>query len=190
MPESELIRFVEDMEGVVIPDLGRKLPGRGFWVAANRASVETARRKGLFSRSARKAVRAPDSLESDVEHLLCERLLSGLGLQRKAGRVVTGYDAVREALGGGKVAALVEAIDGSADPRRKLMARASATGRPIQIVGLFDCRQISLALGGENVIHAALLIGRGAERWLAEVERLAGFRPLFPEDWGLSNVSR
>ena len=189
MPEAELIRFVEDLEGVVTPDLGRKLPGRGFWVAADRNSVELARRKGLFSRSARKAVRAPDTLASDVERLLAERLLSGLGLQRKAGRVVTGFDVIREELSRGTVVALVEAKDGSAEQRRRLLGRASASERPIRIVGLFDCRQISLALGGENVIHAALLSGRGAERWLAEVERLAGFSPLFPEDWGLSNVS-
>jgi len=53
MAESRLIRFVMGPDGDVVPDLARKLPGRGIWVAANRLSVETAARENLFSRSAK-----------------------------------------------------------------------------------------------------------------------------------------
>ena len=34
MDESRLIRFVAGPEGQVVPDLGRKLPGRGLWAVS------------------------------------------------------------------------------------------------------------------------------------------------------------
>ena len=52
MEEARLIRFVASPDGVITPDVSRKLPGRGVWVAANRASIETACAKNLFARGA------------------------------------------------------------------------------------------------------------------------------------------
>ena len=59
MAEARLIRFVAGPDGAVVPDLARKLPGRGIWVAADRVSVETAAKKGLFARSAKAKLTAP-----------------------------------------------------------------------------------------------------------------------------------
>ncbi len=183
MDEARLIRFVEGPDGAVVPDLGRKLPGRGVWVAADRASVETAARKGLFSKAARKRLQAPADLAASVEALLAARLLASLGLARKAGLLVMGFEKVREALAGGQAVCLIEARDGAEDGRRKLLGLMRALPRPPRLLGLFDGLELSLALGAENVIHSALLAGRGADRWTRDVERLAGFRPLFPESW-------
>src|SRR4051812_24356175 len=80
MDEGSLIRFVAGPEGQVVPDLGRKLPGRGMWVAAKREAVETAAKKGLFSRAAKTKLAAPVGLADQVEGLLRAHLLSGLGL--------------------------------------------------------------------------------------------------------------
>jgi len=183
MDEARLIRFVEGPDGAVIPDLGRKLPGRGVWVAADRVSVETAARKGLFSKAARKRLPAPADLAASVEALLAARLLASLGLARKAGLLVMGFEKVRQAVAEGKAVCLIEARDGAEDGRRKLLALMRAVPRPPRLLGLFDGLELSLALGAENVIHSALLAGRGADRWTRDVERLAGFRPLFPESW-------
>src|SRR5689334_6327543 len=68
--EADLIRFVAGPDGAVVPDLARKLPGRGLWVAADRASVEAAARKGLFARAAKAKVVAPPGLADQVEALL------------------------------------------------------------------------------------------------------------------------
>ena len=38
-PVDELIRFVLSPQGEVVPDLKRKLPGRGLWITASRARV-------------------------------------------------------------------------------------------------------------------------------------------------------
>jgi hypothetical protein len=181
--EARLIRFVAGPDGVVTPDVGRKLPGRGLWVAADRASVETAARKGHFSRAAKARLTAPADLADLVERLLATRLLAGLGLARKAGDLEFGFEKVLSALRSGRVALWIEAIDGAADGRRKLGAAARKAATPPRLVGLFARAELGLALGAENVIHTAFLAGRGADRWTSDVERLSGFRPLFPEGW-------
>jgi predicted RNA-binding protein YlxR (DUF448 family) len=180
MDEARLVRFVGGPGGVVTPDLARKLPGRGVWVAATREAVETAARKGLFARAAKANLKAPPDLADQVDELLRARLLAGLGLARKAGDLTLGYEKVLAAISAGKVAWLVEASDGSDEGRRKLLAAARRSASQPRLLALFSSSELSLALGGPNVIHTAFLAGRGAGRWTVDVERLAGFRPLFP----------
>jgi uncharacterized protein len=183
MEDARLIRFVVGPDGSVVPDLARKLPGRGLWVASDRASVETAARKGLFARAAKARVIAPQDLAGLVERLLRARLLSGLGLARKAGDLTSGFEKVSSAISSGRAAWLVEASDGAADGRRKLLAQARRRQTPPGVVGLFTSAELGLALGGQNVIHTAFLAGRAAERWAQDAHRLSGFSPLLPEDW-------
>ena len=183
MAEARLIRFVAGPGGEVTPDLARKLPGRGLWVACDRVSVETAQRKGLFSRAAKAKLTASTELPSLVERLLVARLLAGLGMARKAGDLEWGFERVQAAIRADRAALWVEASDGAADGRRKLAAVARKRERPPRLIGLFAAAELSLALGVENVIHTAFLAGRGADRWTSDVERLSGFRPLFPEGW-------
>ena len=183
MDEAKLIRFVEGPGAIVVPDLARKLPGRGLWVAADRASVETAAKKGLFSRAAKTKLAAPPELAQQVETLLRRRLLSGLGLARRAGELTSGFEKVLATIGAGRAAWLIEASDGAADGRRKLFAQARKQSSPPAVFGLFAKAELGLALGGENVIHTAFLAGRAADRWAQDVHRLAGFSPLLPESW-------
>jgi len=183
MDETRLIRFVAGPDGQVTPDLGRKLPGRGLWVAADRVSVETAARKGLFARSAKRRLTAAPDLADQVEGLLMRRLLAGLGLARKAGALTSGFEKVRSAIAAGEAAFVVEALDGAADGRRKILGVFHRSPRTPRLIGLFSSEELGLAMGGENVIHTAFLAGRGAESWALDAERLRGFRPLFPESW-------
>jgi len=183
MPEGRLIRFVAGPDGAVTPDLARKLPGRGLWVVADRPSVETAARKGLFARAAKARLVATADLADQVQFLLLRRLLSGLGLARKAGDLTSGFEKVLSSVAAGKAAFIVEATDGAADGRRKILGAARKCAEPPRLVGLFSSDELGLALGGENVIHTAFLAGRGADRWASDVERLSGFHPLFPESW-------
>jgi len=180
MDEARLVRFVAGPAGAVVPDLARKLPGRGVWVAATRTAVETAARKGLFARAAKAPLKAAPDLADQVERLLRARLLAALGLARKAGELTLGYEKVLSALLAGRVAWLVEAADGSDEGRRKLLSAARRAASQPRLLAEFSSSELSLALGAPNVIHTAFLAGRGAERWTADVERLAGFRPLFP----------
>ncbi|HRO34280.1 MAG TPA: RNA-binding protein [Brevundimonas sp.] len=182
MDESRLIRFVAGPDGSVVPDLARKLPGRGLWVAADAASVETAASKGLFARAAKAPLKADRDLAGLVERLLVRRCLDQLGLARREGVLISGFEKAAAAIRSGRAAWLVEAADGAADGRGKLLnlARHQTT----RVCGAFSAEDLSLALGLENAIHAVLLSGGRADRWTFEVERLAGFRPLLPLFWG------
>ena|SRR6185436_10497254 len=183
MAEARLIRFVAGPDGGVVPDLARKLPGRGLWVAADRESVATAAKKGLFARAAKAPIRAAPDLAEQVERLLRSRLLAALGLAKRAGELTSGFEKVSSAISAGKTAWLIEASDGAADGRGKLLRLARHQSPPPGVFGLFGAAELGLALGGENVIHTAFLAGRAAERWAEDVRRLAGFSPLLPEDW-------
>jgi predicted RNA-binding protein YlxR (DUF448 family) len=181
--EAGLIRFVIGPDDQIVPDLARKLPGRGMWVAADRASVETAARKGLFARSAKAKVKADPDLADQVAALLRTRVLSSLGLAKRGGHLTSGFEKVSEAIKGGKAAWLIEASDGAADGRRKILAVARK--QPLQpgLLGVFTAEELGLALGAENVIHTAFLAGRAVKPWAQDVHRLAGFSPLLPESW-------
>ena len=186
MDESRLIRFVAGPDGQVVPDLGRKLPGRGLWVEASRASVEAAVKKNGFTRAAKTKLTAPADLVDVVERLLARRCLDQLGLARREGVLISGFEKTAASLRAGKAAWVLEAADGSADGRGKILALARH--QTAKICGAFTADDLSLALGLENAIHAVLLAGGRADRWTIEVERLAGFRPLRPPHWDVSSV--
>jgi hypothetical protein len=187
MPEERLIRFVAGPDGSVVADLARKLPGRGLWVEARREAVQIAAKRGGFSRAAKAKLAAPADLADQVERLLRARLLNALGLARRAGDLILGFEKTASAIEAGRAAWLIEAADGAADGRRKMLQsvrRASTAGLAApRLTGLFSSEELGLALGLGNVIHLVFLAGRGAERWTFDVERLSGFCPLLPPSW-------
>ena len=183
MDESRQIPFVAGPDGSVFPDLGRKLPGRGLWVAADRASVETAAKKNLFSRAAKTKLSASADLAAVVESQLFRRCLDQLGLARREGVLISGFEKSAANIRAGKAAWVIEASDGASDGRGKILALARH--QTTKVCGAFSVDDLSLALGLENAIHGVLLHGGRADRWTTEVERLAGFRSLRPAAWDL-----
>jgi hypothetical protein len=183
LPDARLIRFVPGPDGSVVPDLARKLPGRGVWVEATRAAVDQAAAKNLFSRAAKMKLTVPADLSDLIERLSAKRCLDGLGLARREGGLVPGFEKAHIAIRSGKSKWLIEASDGARDGREKMVRAASLAPSPVPVCGAFSAEELGLALGLDNVIHVAFLAGRRAERWTEEVQRLAGFRPLLPECW-------
>jgi uncharacterized protein len=184
LPEGRLLRFVVGPDGCVVPDVEAKLPGRGLWLRADRQTVTNAARKQLFSRAAKvKAVAHPD-LAALAEARLVQRMLGHLGIARRAGELILGFDQVERALRGDHPPALiVEAADASPDGSRKLRAAAIARGVAPFVMGELTNEELSLAVGRANVVHAALKSGRIAERLIFDAGRLAGFRPAKPWVW-------
>src|SRR6185295_15827780 len=164
-PIDELIRFVLSPEGAVVPDLKRKLPGRGLWVTASRTRVAEAVRRNQFSRGFKRDVRAAQTLASDTEKLLVRSAVEALAMAAKAGQVVAGFAKVEEALNGGQAKGLIHASDGAADGIRKLDAIVRQRGgnhgeSPVfPVLTALSSAELDLALGRANVIHAALLAG-------------------------------
>ena len=182
LPDAQLVRFVVDPDGKVIPDIAAKLPGRGLWVKADGASLALAVRKNAFSRAAGASVSVTVDLGERTERQLIQRMLSDLGLACRSGQVVFGYENVVRALGAkAPPQLLLEASDGSPDGRRKILSAARASGVEPAILDCFASRELSLALGRENVVHAAVKSGRLAERLIVDAGRLSGLKRI-PQD--------
>ncbi len=181
LPEGRLLRFVADPQSRVVVDVEAKLPGRGLWVKSDRDDVARAVAKRLFSRSAKRALHADKYLPAECEARLSAHMLSMLGLARRAGELLLGFDKIEKALRSGEPPALiVEASDGAFEGTRKLQNAALAGGVSPFVVGCFSGSELSLALGRANVVHAALKSGRMAERLIFDAGRIAGFRTLKP----------
>lgn len=179
-PTEDLIRFVIGPEDTIYPDVARKLPGRGVWVTADRASVAAAVKSRAFARSLRRKVKVPEDLPELVERQLAQRTLEALALANKAGLVVCGFDKVKNLLERESVAALVHGSDAAQDGRdkldRKFRAIVAERGFKPTIIDILTIDEMSLAIGRPNVVHAALKPGGAAVRFTVEAERLARYR--------------
>lgn len=184
LPEGRLLRFVVGPEGDVVPDVEAKLPGRGIWVRADKGSIVAAVHKRLFSRAAKMPVKAGPELSVSAEARLVERMLGHLGIARRSGDLILGFDQVERSLRGeDPPAVVVEAAEASPDGSRKLRSAAIARGIAPFVIRALTNEELSLAVGRANVVHAALKPGRIAERLIFDAGRLAGFRPLMPWVW-------
>jgi predicted RNA-binding protein YlxR (DUF448 family) len=177
-PKDALIRFVVGPDGTVVPDLKEKLPGRGVWLTADRDTLAKAAKRNVFARALKTEARVPDGLAALVDRLLADAALSALGLANKAGEAVFGHAKVEEALGKGRVLALVHASDAAEDGCRKLDGKAKGlrAGSPIPAIRAFGSDELSLASGRTNVIHAALIQGGAARKFLAAAARVERYR--------------
>ena len=167
---ERMIRFVVGPDGDVVPDLARRLPGRGLWVTAERAAVERAVAKKMFSRAARAAVTASADLPDRVERLILERVLADLGRARRAGRAVAGFVKVEQMIARQRAGLVVVADEADGDGLGKLSAR----GLPIARLG--DATALGGIFGRDQAVYAAVArddaggefvqrIAVGAARW-------------------------
>lgn len=184
-PPAGLIRFVLDPTGVVTPDLAERLPGRGAWVSADRAALTKAIEKGLFARAFKGKAEAPRDLVDRVAMLLEKRALDALGLARREGLAVAGFDQVKAALSDGAAAVLISAADAADGGAEKLARLAGETPR----LRAFDVAGLSAALGKEGVRHAAVAKGPAAERFLRDARRFAGVAGLETDEGAGSPAS-
>jgi predicted RNA-binding protein YlxR (DUF448 family) len=171
-PKAGLIRFVVGPDAMVVPDVLGRLPGRGIYVAADRAAIDKATAKGLFSRAARQPVKAPEGLSDLIEAQLLRRVIDLVSMARKAGKAVTGYEKVKEWLVKGQASVLIQASDGSERGKTKLHPPEGENS----FIGCLSSGELGLAFGRERAIHAALAAGGLERRVVEEAARLAGLR--------------
>jgi len=169
-PKGGLIRFVVGPEGQAVPDILGRLPGRGMYVAADRAVLAQAG-KGAFARSAKAPVAVPDGLVDEVERQLARRVIDLVSMARKAGGAVCGFEKVKDWLAAGRAKVLLQASDGSERGKSKLW-----TPQGGRFFGCLTSDELGLAFGRESVIHAALAAGGLTERVIEDAARLAGIR--------------
>jgi predicted RNA-binding protein YlxR (DUF448 family) len=183
---DDLIRFVVGPDGMLTPDLRRKLPGRGVWTSLSAKTVTEAVKRKAFERSLKAKITVPDDLVAMIDALMLRDALQALAMANKAGLVSSGFAKVEAVIGSGRCAAVIEASDGADDGRRKIgqaMKRAEIAretsglkARKTPVVAIFAAADLELALGRAHVIHAALAPGPAAEGFLSRWRRLVRYR--------------
>jgi len=170
--KEDLLRFVIGPEGDVVADIEGRLPGRGFWLSADRDVLEKACARNLFAKAARREVRIAAGLADRVEQLLVRRCLDLIGLARRAGQAVAGYEKAREWLKSGRAGLVLAAADGSEGGRTKV--RGVVPGIPL--VDVLRADELGLAFGRERAVHGAVTPGALADRLRCDAVRLSGLR--------------
>jgi predicted RNA-binding protein YlxR (DUF448 family) len=186
-----LIRLALGPDGQVAPDVRARAPGRGAWIGVERATLDAANAKGKLRGALARAfktgdIAVPDDLGERIEAALRQNALDRLGLEARAGNLATGSDRIETEARRGAVHLLLHAADASAEGRRKLdqawRVGQNAEGSGRQGLVLPAERTIlSLALGRENVVHAAIIdraaaarVSHALDRWRAFIGRDAG----------------
>jgi len=169
-----MIRSVIGPDRAVVPDLAARLPGRGIWLSAAKDVVETARLRGAFAKAARGPVTVPPDLLEMLQAALVRRISESLGLARRAGQAVAGFEKAREWLRDGRAGLVVQAADGSAEERARFLSSARGTmavHAPLSAVAL------GVVFGRDRAVHVVVAAGALAERIGVDCARLAGLVP-------------
>jgi uncharacterized protein len=181
-PKAGLIRLALGPDGQVAPDVRARAPGRGAWIGVDRAGLETAISKGKLKGALIRAFKTPDvvidtDLAARTEAALARTTLDRLGLEARAGTLLTGSERIEDAARSGKVRILLHAADASDDGNRKLdqawrVGRDRVGSNEAGLVLSVDRSILSTALGRENVVHIAITdsaaadrVGRVLDRW-------------------------
>jgi hypothetical protein len=193
-PQAAMIRFALSPDMQVTPDVAGRLPGRGAWVTSSREALEIAIKRGAFARAFKAPVKADPDLLVQTEQLLVRRALDMLGMAKRSGDLILGFEQVREAIREARPACVLAAAEASADQRDKVLALVkgiygpqrgeTVTNRPLPPAA--DCflgDEMGMALGRERVVHACLKQGRIVHAWMGELARLSGFRRVWLPGW-------
>lgn len=172
LPKTAMVRLALGPEGVLVPDIEGRLPGRGLWITARRDIVDRAVTKRLLARAAGAEIAVPSDLADRIDTLLTRRCLDLIGLARRAGEAVAGFEKVKAALERGDLALVLQARDGSPEQRAKLKPASAA----IPVVTLFSGAELAGIFGRDTAVHVAVRRNAFANRLADECARLAGFR--------------
>jgi predicted RNA-binding protein YlxR (DUF448 family) len=185
LPKERMIRFVVAPDRSLVPDLVATLPGRGIWLSAAGDVIETARAQGglgrAFARAARGPVIVPPDLPAVLETALVRRIGELLGLARRAGQAIAGFDKAREWLRTGRSRLILQASDGSAAERARFLGGAVGS---VTVFAPLPAAALGRVFGRDHVVHVAIAPGRLGERLAAEAARLGGLR----RDGGAGNT--
>lgn len=172
LPQAKLIRFVLSPDGQIIPDVDGKLPGRGLWLSAGREVFNTAGLKRAFSKAARQSVEVDDGLVDQVETQLAGRCINLLGLARRAGEAVAGFEKSKAMVMDRQIGVLLAASDGAVDGRKKLQALLPE----LDEVDVLTSEELGKAMGRDHAVHAVVAAGGLADRIAVQADRLRGLR--------------
>jgi len=164
-----MLRFVAGPDQKIVFDAAATLPGRGLWLSARADVITSALKRGVFARAAKQQVKIPENLRDLIEAGLRRRMTELLGLARRAGNAISGFEKAREWLAAGKVGLVLQANDGSAEECRRLLG-----GRNVPVVTALSGAALGKIFGRDNAVHVVIASGKLARMIEVEAARLAG----------------
>jgi len=187
---GHFVRLAISPDGLVLPDIHARAPGRGAWIGVDRPTLENAlakgKLKGALARSFKGApLTIPEDLAERIEQGLVRALADRLGLELKSGRLLMGSDRIAQNAREGRVTWLAHAADAREDGSRKL-DQAWRVGNMTEGSGQkgvrlpLDRAALSVALGRDNVVHLALNDRGAADRVASQLQRLLHFQGQAP----------
>lgn len=184
LPESQLLRFAIAPDDSIVPDVRARAPGRGLWLKAQRDVLCAAMKKKSFARAAKAKVQVATDLPARTDEALCRAALDLLGLAKRSGELLCGFDQVRGVLQSRRPFCLIEASDGAADGRGKVLALARGKWGEVPVIGCFTKNELGAPIGRAESTHMALMAGGLAEQFVFHGQRLATYRLLFSSETG------
>ena len=181
LPKEKMIRFVVGPDRAIVPDLAARLPGRGIWLSVRADVLEPGRAEAdshrqlvrAFARSARGPVAVPSNLPSLLEEALVRRITELLGLARRAGQAMAGFEKAREWLRADRARVVLQASDGSAAERTRFLSGVSAS---VPVLDPLPGAAMGRLFGRDFVVHVVIAPGKLGESLVIEAGRLAGLR--------------
>ncbi len=164
-----MLRFVLAPGDEIVFDVLATLPGRGMWLSADGDVVEQGIKRGVFARAAKASVRIPADLRKRIEASLLHRTIELLGLARRSGNAISGFEKAREWLVSGRTGLVVQASDGSAEERARFVG-----GRNVPVVAVLSAAALGKVFGREHAVHVAIASGKLARMIEVEAARFAG----------------
>lgn len=176
-----LLRLALSPDGVIVPDVLARAPGRGAWIGVSRGDLEIAivkgKLKGALARAFKGTASAiPADLAEQIDAAFRRTFLAQLGMAAKAGVLLTGAEKIDVAARSGQIALLAHAADAATGGRRK-RDQAWRVGEDREgsgVTGIIlpvDRAALSVALGRDNAVHIALTDDGWATRLSALLDR-------------------
>jgi predicted RNA-binding protein YlxR (DUF448 family)/ribosomal protein L30E len=170
--KKELVRYVLAPDKTVLVDYRQHLPGRGGYTCFSVTCLQDAVEQRGFQRCFK-----TQNLSVDAEQLLGQltaavdqKVISLLGMARKSGQLISGSNAIIEALRkSASIALVIIAADISAAIGQKIEALAKRSD--IYCVRLYDKLQLGQMLGKEERSVIAVQAGKLADSLLNELHR-------------------
>ena len=164
-----MLRFVVAPDGTLVFDPGATLPGRGLWLSADGDVINSAARRGVFARAARKSLTLPEDLQTHVTAALTQRIIDLLGLARRSGAAISGFEKARDWLRTNRGGLILQAADGSPEERDRF-----AGGSKLPRWAVLSASALGRIFGREQTVHVVIAPGRLACMIEIEAQRLQG----------------
>ena len=175
LPKERMIRFVIGPDRSVVPDLAARLPGRGMWLdPGSRWQDDGHRTLGrALSRAARGQVTLPPDFGALLQASLRRRIAETLGLARRAGQAIAGFEKAREWVRGGRARLVLQASDGSSAERARFL---SGIDPSVALCDPLPAAELGRIFGRDHAVHVAVSPGKLADTLMIDTARLTALK--------------